>query len=125
MTYRSSPRHCILISNSIELSGLPDGLYPGHAHIPSKQVKVGNKVTIEGTDTLTGGCVGLDECVRNLMDWADIKVEAAVLCVTENVVDAMGLHDRGKLDIGKRADFVIMNEDGTLKETWVLGKRVV
>jgi N-acetylglucosamine-6-phosphate deacetylase len=100
-------------------------VYPGHAQIPFNQVKVGNKVTIEGTETLIGTCIGLDECVRNLMKWADIRVEEAVMCVTENVADAMGLDDRGKLDIGKRADFVFLKEDGSVKETWVHGKRVV
>lgn len=125
IAYRSAPSHCILVTDSIELSGLADGTYPGHAQIPFKQIKKGNRVTIEGTDTLAGSCISLDECVRNLMKWASIKVEAAVMCVTENAADAMGLEDRGRLDVGKRADFVILREDGTVKETWVLGKRIV
>jgi len=125
MAYCSSPSHCILITDSIELSGLPDGVHPGHAQIPFNQVKAGNKVTIEGTETLIGTCIGLDECVRNLMKWANIKVEEAVMCVTENVANAMGLEDRGKLEVGQRADFVILEEDGTVKETWILGKRAI
>lgn len=84
IAYRTAPNHCILITDSIELSGLPDGVYPGHTQIPFNQVKVGNKVTIEGTETLIGTCIGLDECVRNLMKWTDIRVEEAVMCVTEN-----------------------------------------
>lgn len=124
VAYRSSPSHCILITDSIELSGLPDGIYPGHAQIPFRQLKEGNKVTIEGTDTLIGTCIGLDECVRNLMQWAEIGVEQAVRCVTENVASAMGLKDRGVLEIGRRGDFVVMGADGVVKETWVLGKMV-
>ncbi|KAH6722143.1 carbohydrate esterase family 9 protein [Leptodontidium sp. MPI-SDFR-AT-0119] len=124
IAYRSSPSNCILITDSIELSGLPDGIHPGHAQIPFNQLKEGNKVTIEGTDTLIGTCIGLDECVRNLMAWAEIPVERAVRCVTENVANAMGLKDRGTLDIGKRGDFVVLNETGEVKETWVLGRRV-
>jgi N-acetylglucosamine-6-phosphate deacetylase len=34
IAYRASPRKCVLITDSIELSGLPDGTYPGHAQIP-------------------------------------------------------------------------------------------
>ena len=124
LAYRSSPTHCILTTDSIELSGLPDGVYPGHAQIPFNQLKAGNKVTIENTDTLIGTCIGLDECVRNLMAWAGIGIAEAVRCVTENVVDAMGLEDRGKLEVGKRGDFVVLGEDGVVRETWVLGKRV-
>lgn len=124
MAYRSSPSHCILITDSIELSGLKDGTYPGHAQIPFRQVKEGNKVTIEGTDTLIGTCIGLHECVRNLMAWAEIGIEEAVRCVTENVADAMGLRDRGRLEVGMRGDFVLLGEDGGVRETWVLGEKI-
>ncbi|KAE9375460.1 carbohydrate esterase family 9 protein [Stipitochalara longipes BDJ] len=124
IAYRSSPSHCILITDSIELSGLPDGTYPGHAQIPFNQLKEGNKVTIEKTNTLIGTCIGLDECVRNLMAWAEIPIQKAVLCVTENVADAMGLTDRGRLETGKRGDFVVLDADGLVKETWILGKKV-
>lgn len=111
------------MTDSIELSGLPDGIHPGHAQVPFNQMKTGNKVTIDGTDTLIGTCIGLDECVRNLMTWTDIGVEEAVRCVTENVADAVGLRDRGKLEVGRRGDFVVLQEDGTVQETWILGKR--
>lgn len=123
LAYRSSPNHCILITDSIELSGLPDGIHPGHAQIPFNQVKSGNKVTIENTDTLIGTCIGLDECVRNLMVWADLNVAEAVRCVTENVAEAMRLRDRGMLEIGRRADLVVLRDDGSVKETWILGQK--
>ncbi|CZT08799.1 hypothetical protein WAI453_006097 [Rhynchosporium graminicola] len=124
IAYRSSPSHCILITDSIELSGLPDGMHPGHAQIPFHQLKEGNKVTIEGTDTLIGTCIGLDECIRNLMAWAEIPVEKAVRCVTENVANAMHLKNRGTLDLGRRGDIVILSEAGKVRETWILGKRI-
>ncbi|KAL8933157.1 MAG: hypothetical protein Q9211_005933, partial [Gyalolechia sp. 1 TL-2023] len=70
LAFRSNPEKCILITDSIELAGLPDGLYQGNAQIPHQQRKVGNKVTIEGTETLVGSCCGIDECVRNLVQWS-------------------------------------------------------
>lgn len=80
-------------------------------------------MTIENTNTLIGTCIGLDECVRNLMAWAEIPVEEAVMCVTENVATAMGLTDRGEFAVGRRGDFVVLGEDGVVKETWILGKK--
>ncbi|TAQ89116.1 hypothetical protein B7494_g2508 [Chlorociboria aeruginascens] len=124
LAYRTSPSHCILITDSIELSGLPDGVHPGHSQIPFNQVKLGNKVTIENTDTLVGTCIGLDECVRNLVVWADLKLEEAVRCVTENVAEATGLTDRGFLEVGRRGDFVVFDDNGYVKETWILGKKL-
>ncbi|RAL58767.1 hypothetical protein DID88_009181 [Monilinia fructigena] len=124
LAYHSGPEKAILITDSVELSGLPDGLYPGHSQIPHPQLKVGNKVTISGTETLVGTCIPLDQCVRNLIEWACLPIEKAVLTVTENVANAMLLKDRGQLTIGKRGDFVVLNDLGDLLETWVMGREV-
>ena len=71
---RSAPRKAMLITDSIELLGMPDGTYPGHAQIPFNQTKLGTKVVIEGTDTLIGGCCSLQEGVQNLMKWSGCNV---------------------------------------------------
>jgi len=57
------------------------------------------------------------------MKWANIGVAEAVRCVTENPAEAMGLTDRGKLAVGRRGDFVLLGEDGSVKETWILGNQ--
>ena len=122
--YRANPTKCILITDSIEMCGLPDGLYPGHAQIPHMQRKEGNKVTIEGTDTLIGSCSTIDECVRNLMQWSGCSLPEAVRCATENIVNLMDVDDRGIAEIGRRADFVILDDKGYAQETWIGGRRV-
>lgn len=124
MAYRSNPSKCVLITDSTELAGLPDGDHPGHAQIPHTQTKQGNKVTIKGSDTLVGSCVCLDECVKNLVRWSGCTLAQAVRCVTENVADMMGVEDRGHLREGARADFVVLNDDGEVLQTWVAGKKV-
>jgi len=86
------------------------------------QLKEGNKVTIENTNTLIGTCIGLDECVRNLMAWAEIPVQEAVRCVDGELALALGLKDRGKLEVGRRGDFVVLDYEGVVKETWIFGK---
>jgi len=124
LLHRANPRRSILITDSIELAGLEDGVYPGHAQIPHPQRKRGNRATIEGTETLIGGCMSLHEGVRNLMKWSGCGVAQAVRCVTENVADMMGLTDVGKLEQGRRADFVVLSEEGELLQTWVGAKKV-
>ncbi|PQE27888.1 n-acetylglucosamine-6-phosphate deacetylase protein [Rutstroemia sp. NJR-2017a BBW] len=124
LLYHTRPNHALLTTDSIELSGLPDGTYPGHAQIPHPQQKTGNKVTIAGTDTLIGTCIPLDQCVRNLMDWAKVPVEKAVMTVTENVADALALEDRGRFGVGMRGDFVVLGEEAEVRETWLLGRKV-
>jgi N-acetylglucosamine-6-phosphate deacetylase len=122
--FRTAPSRAILISDSIELAGLPDGLYPPNHQILHQQRKVGAKATIEGTDTLIGSCVTVGQGVKNLIEWTGCDVAQAVRTVTENVADLMGFDDRGRLDEGKRADFVILDDHGDVKETWIAGLKV-
>ncbi|MCJ1244068.1 hypothetical protein MMC30_001265 [Trapelia coarctata] len=124
MAYRSNPEKCILITDSIEMAGLPDGLYPGHAQIPQPQRKVGNKVTIEGTDTLIGSCIGLDECVRNLIKYSGCNIAQAVRCVTENAVNMMDIRDRGIIEAGRRADIAFLDSEGHVEKVWIKGREV-
>jgi N-acetylglucosamine-6-phosphate deacetylase len=124
MLFRANPAKCILITDSIELAGLPDGTYPGHSQIPFNQTKIGSRVVIEGTETLIGGCASLSECVQNLIKWSGCGLAEAVRCVTENVVDLMGDEQRGKLEQKRNADFVVLSENGEVRETWAGGKKV-
>jgi N-acetylglucosamine-6-phosphate deacetylase len=124
MLFRANPSKCIIITDSIELAGLPDGTYPGHAQIPFNQTKQGSRVVIEGTETLIGGCAGLGECVQNLMAWSGCEIAEAVRCATENVVDFMGDTERGKLEVGRRADFILLSESGEVLQTFSSGKKV-
>ncbi|KAF2215025.1 carbohydrate esterase family 9 protein [Cercospora zeae-maydis SCOH1-5] len=124
LLYRSSPSKCILITDSIELLGLPDGTYPGNSQIDTLQTKVGSKVVKTGSDTLIGGCATLDLCVRNLMQWAGISVAEAVRCVTENVVGLMKDETRGKLEVGRRGDLVVLDDGGNVLQTWIGGRKV-
>jgi N-acetylglucosamine-6-phosphate deacetylase len=124
MAFRTDPSKCILITDSIELAGLPDGVHPGHGQIPYRQRKVGNRVTIEGTDTLIGSCCTLDECVRNMVSMTGCNLAEAVRCVTENVAAMMGENKRGMLEFGRRADFVILDSQGKVRETWIEGRKV-
>jgi N-acetylglucosamine-6-phosphate deacetylase len=121
---RAEPQKCVFITDSIELAGLADGVHPGHGQILGNQYKQGNKVTMEGTDTLIGSCCTLDECVRNAVAFSGCNLAEAVQCVTENIANMMGESKRGKLEPGRRADFVVLNGDGFVQETWMGGSRV-
>ena len=124
MAFRANPRKTMLITDSIEVAGLPDGIYPGHAQIPHQQQKMGNKVTIAETDILIGSCIDMDECVRNLAAFSRCSLAESIRCATENVAEFMGLRDRGVLETGKRADIVALNKSGHVQQTWIGGKRI-
>ncbi|KEP71157.1 phosphonate metabolism protein PhnM [Thioclava dalianensis] len=57
--------------------------------------------------------------------WDDLA--RGVACVTSAPADAVGLSDRGRLELGKRADLIRvrrLNGSGALRGTWVKGVRV-
>jgi N-acetylglucosamine-6-phosphate deacetylase len=127
LLHRSNPRKSILITDSIELAGLPDGTYPGHAQIPHPQTKLGTRATIAGTETLIGGCISLQEGVRNLMAWSGCGIAEAVATVTENVAAMMGVDGVGGCGVlkeGRRADLAVLSEEGVVLQTWVAGRKV-
>jgi N-acetylglucosamine-6-phosphate deacetylase len=51
-------------------------------------------------------------------------IAAAVRCATENVAEFMGERTRGKLEAGRRGDFVVLDDEGVVMETWVGGFKV-
>jgi N-acetylglucosamine-6-phosphate deacetylase len=127
LLHRTSPQRSILITDSIELASLPDGTYPGHSQIPFEQTKLGTRATIANTDTLIGGCIPLQQSVRNLMEWSGCNVAEAVVTVTQNVAAFMGIDGvggRGVLRQGRRADLCVLNEAGEVLQTWVSGMKV-
>ena len=124
LAYHANPSRCVLITDSIELAGLEDGIYEGHGQIKARQRREGNRVLIEGTETLVGSCLFVDECVRNLMAFAGVGIAEAVRCVTENVAGLMSEGKRGVLEFGRRADFVVLDQEAKVVETWIGGVKV-
>jgi N-acetylglucosamine-6-phosphate deacetylase len=58
------------------------------------------------------------------MKWSGCNVAEAVRTVTENIANFMGIADRGKLEEGRRADFVVLDDAGYVQETWIAGVKV-
>lgn len=127
LLHRCNPTKSIIVTDSIELADLPDGTYPGHSQIPFEQTKSGRRATIAGTDTLIGGCIPLQQSVRNLMEWSGCGIAEAVGTVTENVARFMeidGQGGRGILKQGRRADLCVLDNSGEVLQTWVSGVKV-
>lgn len=75
----------------------------------------------DGFDELT---IVVVECIRNLMAFSNCSLPEAIRCATENIADMMGDQTRGKLEEGRRADFVVMNDEGEVLQTWIAGTKV-
>ncbi len=114
----------LLVSDSIVLAGCneADGVMESAGQ--KVYVKDGQILTVEG-DVLAGSSLKLCDGVKNFKDFCGIALDEAVLCASETAARAVGnFHLYGSVEIGKRADFVLMDKNGNLVHTICGGKIV-
>jgi N-acetylglucosamine-6-phosphate deacetylase len=70
----------------------------------------GDRATLAGTTTLAGSVIALDTAVRNLVA-AGVPLPAAIAAASRNPLDLLGITDRGRLQVGQRADLVELSAD--------------
>ncbi len=72
--------------------------------------------------TLAGSSIGLDRAVGNLVAFTGCSLAEAVATVTEIPASCLGLTDRGRIEVGRRADVVALDADGRAVLTFVAGQ---
>lgn len=99
-------RRTVLISDSMEATGCPDGEYS----IAGNPATVKNGIALTPDGALAGSTLTLDRAVNNLISFCGIPLTEAILCATENPAREIGVFEsRGSVDVGKRADLLIIN----------------
>ncbi len=121
---RNGPGCVCLISDSNIGTGLEPGRYTfntmgeiefAHKGAPARMVK---------DNTLAGSGLTLDQALRNAVKWLDIDLPEAVKMVSTNPAKVLGLdNSKGKLEKGYDADFVILNRELQVTQTWMKGKQ--
>ncbi|KAK7465438.1 N-acetyl-glucosamine-6-phosphate deacetylase [Stygiomarasmius scandens] len=125
LAYSAYPEGCILITDAMKIldPNLSDGI---HEWRDGKRfVKEGDKLYLEGTNTLAGSVVTLDKCVRNFSRFTGCPLGEAIKCATFNPAKCLGIENKkGTLRPGAHADFVVLDRQGHVLSTWVKGKKV-
>lgn len=123
-------------------ANLKDGIYEWRDG--RRYVKEGDKLYLEGTNTLAGRSVHslphfssysrifipcsvctLDKCVRNFSRFTGCSLGEAIKCATYNPAKCLGIESRkGTLRAGADADLVVLDRKGYPQSTWVKGKQV-
>lgn len=74
---------------------------------------------------LAGSRLNLDRAVANLRRLAGASLCEAVAAASLRPARLLGLEaERGTLRVGARADFAVLAADGSVRETWIAGRRV-
>ncbi len=104
--------HTVLISDSMEGTGCPDGDFSiAGQHV---SVKDGRAYTDDGA--LAGSTLGLLDGVRNLMAFCRLPLAHALTCATRNAARLAGIDAHvGSLAPGRYADLLLLDEyDGNV-----------
>ena len=121
LVHRLFGEKLVLISDSLRCAGMPDGDY----ELGGQPITLtGGVARLAGTTTLAGSSVHLMEGLRRAVSFG-VPLEAAVTAATLTPAKAIGLADRiGSLSSGKAADFVLLDEDLSVRAVYIDGALV-
>lgn len=104
------PDHVVFISDSMRATGMPDGAYD----LGGLTVHVAGPYAKLADGTIAGSVSNLMQCMKKAVSMG-IPLETAVACATINPARSIGIDDAvGSLDVGKRADCLLLDR-GTLE----------
>ena len=109
----------MLVTDALRATGLGEG----PSELGGQPVAVRNGVARLPDGTLAGSVLTMDAALRRALDAGTTLPRAARLAST-NACAYLGLHDRGRLAPGLRADFVVLDPAMRPVEVWVGGRRV-
>lgn len=111
------------VTDCSHFQGMPDGEYTyGSKEIERKVFYRGGSVRDENGKLVTGAHT-FDENMRTMRGFGYSLEEIGIL-FTENPARSIGLTDRGKIALGKKADFAILDEGLSVRKTIMNGKTV-
>lgn len=120
MTAKLFGEKLVLVSDSGRCTGMPDGEYTlGGQGITLKD----GKARLTGTDTLACSAVTLTECVRRAVSFG-IRLEDAVYAASTAPSRVIGAEHVGSLEVGKRADIVILDRKLQVKAVFIAGQMI-
>lgn len=121
LAYKMKKEKLILITDSMEATGMPDGEY-SIAGLPVT-VKDGKARTHEGA--IAGSTLSLIDGVKNLSLFADIPFETALYNATAAPAKMLGIFDSvGSLEVGKIANMLVLDEENNVREVIFKGEKI-
>lgn len=111
---------CILITDAMSATCMGDGRYKLGAL--DVIVKNGEARLPEGN--LAGSTLTMDRAVKNVIETVHIPAELALQMASRIPAQSIGETDRGIIEVGKRADLILLDGDWSVVRTMVDGQTV-
>ncbi len=127
MIYRFiGPERTALVTDSMRGAGMKDGETPilGSLTNGIETIIEDGVAKMPDRSCFAGSVATMDRLVRNMINMANANLCDAVKMASETPCKIVGLTDRGTLEVGKRADIVIFDDNINVKRTIVGGNTV-
>jgi N-acetylglucosamine-6-phosphate deacetylase len=121
LAYKMKNDKIVLITDSMEATGMPDGEY-SIAGLPVT-VKDGKARTHEGA--IAGSTLSLLDGVKNLAGFAGITFNEALYNATAAPAKMLGIFDKvGSLEVGKVANMLVLDKENNVREVIFEGEKI-
>ena len=117
--FNAKPNNLSLITDAMRACGMGNG----KSELGGQEVYIQDGMAKMADGTLAGSLLTMDIAFKNAMK-AGLSIEEASRLASTTPANYMGLTDRGTLDVGKRADIIVMNKAFDILEVYVKGKRL-
>lgn len=108
----------VLVTDSMSATGMPDGKYK----LGEMEVEVLEGRCTSG-GTIAGSVLTLDQAVQNFTRFTGTDLGTAVNAASLNPAKLIGRDaEWGSIDVGRRADFVILSQNGEIMKTFLGGR---
>ena len=118
------PDKTILVSDALDLAGLPPGEYTrGERTL----LLTPNVVKLPKENVLAGAASPISACVGVIMDFTQCTIKDAIQMASTNPAKMFSLNDLGEIEQGKKADLILFqleNNKVVIHKTFVSGKLV-
>lgn len=113
----------VLVSDSVALAGMPQGVYttPVGGRV---EMLASGKLCVFGSELLAGSTASLAQCVSHLVNATGVPLHQALAMASSHPGRFAG--DRGRLTPGSRADLIRFrwNQRIIIEDVWLAGERV-
>lgn len=111
----------MLVTDAMPPVGTSDDSFP---FFGSKVIRTGDRLNAL-TGELAGSCLDMAAAVKNTVNHLHLDLEEALRMAASYPANFLGLSDTmGTLSVGANADFVILNNELEVTQTWISGKPV-
>lgn len=119
LAYAAAPQRTMLITDAMRAAGIGDGI----SELGGQKVIVKNGEAHLESGSLAGSVLTMDVALQNAVA-AGIALGQASRMASAIPAESIGLHDRGELREGLRADVVVLDSDLKVKAVYVAGEKV-